>query len=86
MGKISSTSLKIKGAVRKALEYLDSKTGAEGEVMLYKGTGDALPSNPEKGWVFKVNATSAEVDGAPSSAADKDLIIYNGKAWQFLVK
>lgn len=56
-----------------------------GGIMVYKGTGDALPSNPKTGWVFKVNATSAALEDAPEGSGDGDYIIYNGEAWDMLV-
>lgn len=56
-----------------------------GGMMVYKGTGDALPASPKTGWVFKVNATSYNVEGAPAGAGDGDFIIYTGEAWEIMV-
>jgi len=96
--KIQAMRLEIKSAIRNALEYLaesidtgDAKTTAlealrdTGGMMVYKGTGNALPASPKAGWVFKVNATSAAVTGAPVGAANGDYILYNGTAWELMV-
>lgn len=56
-----------------------------GGMMVYKGTGDALPASPKTGWVFKVNATSAELEDAPAGAGNGDFIIYTGEAWELMV-
>lgn len=56
-----------------------------GGMMVYKGTGDTLPASPKTGWVFKVNATSYNVEGAPTGAGDGDFIIYTGEAWELMV-
>jgi hypothetical protein len=108
MGAVSTLAavkLKIKGAIRSALESLatsiDSNTtdiealetaiGSvetlrdEGGMMVYKGTGDALPESPLEGWVFKVNTTSAALGDAPAGAANGDFILYNGTAWEIMV-
>ena len=101
MGAVSTLAaakLKIKGAIRSALESLatsiDSNTTDietietlrdSGGMMVYKGTGDALPASPLTGWVFKVNTTSAALDDAPAGAANGDFILYNGTAWEIMV-
>ena len=56
-----------------------------GGMMVYKGTGDTLPASPKTGWVFKVNATSYNVEDAPTGAGDGDFIIYTGEAWELMV-
>ena len=56
-----------------------------GGMMVFKGTGDALPAEPKNGWVFIVNATSAEVAGAPAGATDGDTIIFDGENWEIFI-
>jgi len=56
-----------------------------GGMMVYKGTGDALPASPKLGWVFKVNVTSAAADGAPAGAGAGDFILYTGEAWEIIL-
>jgi hypothetical protein len=56
-----------------------------GGMMVYKGTGDALPASPKIGWVFKLNATSAALPAAPAGSANGDFILWNGTAWLLMV-
>jgi hypothetical protein len=56
-----------------------------GGMMVYKGTGNALPASPKLGWVFKLNATSAALPAAPAGSADGDFILWTGTAWEILV-
>ena len=80
-----------KDSIVDAINEVSAQAGAldtlrdEGGLMVYKGTGDALPASPKTGWVFKVNATSYIVEGAPAGAGDGDFIIYTGEAWELMV-
>jgi len=56
-----------------------------GGMMVFKGTGDALPASPKKGWVFILNATSAALPAAPAGSANGDFILWNGTAWVLMV-
>ena len=68
-----------------------SKVGAletlrdTGGMMVFKGTGDALPASAKNGWVFILNATSAALPAAPAGSANGDWILYNGTAWVIMV-
>jgi len=80
-----------KDSIVDAINEVSAQAGAldtlrdEGGLMVYKGTGDALPASPKTGWVFKVNATSYIVEGAPAGAGDGDFIIYTGEAWELMI-
>ena len=80
-----------KDSIVDAINEVSAQAGAldtlrdEGGLMVYKGTGDALPASPKTGWVFKVNATSYIVEGAPAGAEDGDFIIYTGEAWELMI-
>ena len=56
-----------------------------GGMMVFKGTGDALPASPKLGWVFILNATSAALPAAPAGSANGDFILWNGTAWVLMI-
>ena len=98
LSTIQGMRLEIKKVIRTAFESLatmidagDAKTTSvetlrdSGGMMVYKGTGNALPVSPKLGWVFKLNATSAALPAAPAGSANGDFILWNGTAWELLI-
>ena len=74
----------VAGAATSAVASLGTLRDTGG-MMVYKGTGDALPASPKIGWVFLLNATSAALPAAPVGSATGDFILWNGTAWIILV-